>query len=150
MLKYNEEFDKLRTKVIKYVLYKKRTEKEIRDKFINENQEYINEIIDFLIEDKYINDIEYIDAYFTESKILKKRSIKEIEFKLLEKGINRENIQIYIKNNEENLKKYEINSALNLLNKRNDKEVNKNISYLLIKGYTIENIRKAIEKLEEK
>lgn len=150
MLKYNEEFDKLRTKVIKYVLYKKRTEKEIRDKFINENQEYINEIIDFLIEDKYINDIEYIDAYFTESKILKKRSIKEIEFKLLEKGINRENIHIYIKNNEEDLKKYEINSALNLLNKRNDKEANKNISYLLNKGYTIENIRKAIEKLEEK
>ena len=28
-----EEFDKLKTKVLKYILYKKRTEQEIRQKF---------------------------------------------------------------------------------------------------------------------
>ena len=30
---YVEEFDKLKTKVLKYILFKKRTEQEVRQKF---------------------------------------------------------------------------------------------------------------------
>ena len=30
-----EEFDKIKTKVLKYILYKKRTKQEIKQKFIN-------------------------------------------------------------------------------------------------------------------
>lgn len=149
MLEKTQEFDKLRSKVLKYALFKKRTEKEIRDKFINENQRYINEIIDFLIEDKYINDKDYIEAYFLESSILRNQSIKEIEFKLLEKGIDKSFIQEYIDNNLDDLIKYEIKSALNLLKKRNDKDSEKNVLYLLNKGYSIDNIRKASEILED-
>ena len=52
-----EEFDKQKTKVLKYILYKKRTEQEVRNKFsttIDENM--LEDIIEYLKEAKYIND----------------------------------------------------------------------------------------------
>lgn len=150
MLNYNEELDKLRSKVLRYALYKKRTEKEIRTKFANENQDYLDEIIEFMIEDNYINDSEYIEAYFYESSILRNQSIKEITFKLIEKGLNRNDIDKYIQANSEDLQEYEINSAIVLLDKRSDKEADKNISYLLNKGFSMDNIRLAINRLEDK
>lgn len=150
MLNYNEELDKLRSKVLRYALYKKRTEKEIRTKFANENQDYLDEIIEFMIEDNYINDSEYIEAYFYESSILRNQSIKEITFKLIEKGLNRNDIDKYIQANSEDLQEYEINSAIVLLDKRSDKEADKNISYLLNKGFSMDNIRLAISRLEDK
>ena len=51
-----EEFDKLKTKVLKYILYKKRTKNEILQKFSNENQEILEEIISYLEEAGYINE----------------------------------------------------------------------------------------------
>ena len=44
------EFDVLKTKVLKYVLYKKRTEYEIRQKFSNCNEDLLDEVIDYLKE----------------------------------------------------------------------------------------------------
>ncbi len=149
MLEKNEEFDKLRSKVLKYSLYKKRTEKEVRDKFINENQEYMDAIIKFLIEDKYLDENKYIEEYIYESSLLRTQSVKEIEYKLIEKGIDRNKIRDYILTNEEELYLYEITSAKKLLKKREKVEAEKNIAYLLNKGYRIENIRTAIEELDE-
>lgn len=128
---------------------KNELKKKFVGKFINENQEYIDNIIDYLIEDKYINDKEYVEAYFHESTLLRNQSITEIKFKLLEKGIDSEFIEEYIKLNEKSLNEYEIKSALNLLKKRSNEDSEKNISYLLNKGYTIDNIRKAIEYIED-
>ncbi len=148
-IEYDDNFDKLRSKVLRYVLYKKRTEKEVRDKFFNENQEDIDNIIEFLKEDNYLNEDEYNKIYFEESIILRNLSIREIEYKLFEKGIDKSKIQEYISKNKETLEEYEIKSALIHLNKRKDKDADINISYLLNKGYTIDNIRIAISKLEE-
>ena len=40
-----EEFDRLKTKVLKYIMYKKRTEHEIRRKFSNvDNQEMLEDV----------------------------------------------------------------------------------------------------------
>jgi SOS response regulatory protein OraA/RecX len=44
---YIEEFDKLKTKVLKYIMFKKRTEQEIRQKF----KEYSGELLDDVIEE---------------------------------------------------------------------------------------------------
>ena len=59
---YNiEEFDQQKTKVLKYILYKKRTESEIRTKFSKEMEEnLLEDIIEYLKEAKYIDDKEYI------------------------------------------------------------------------------------------
>ena len=46
-LDYVEEYDKLKTKVLKYIIYKKRTEKEIRQKFSKTiDEDILEDIID--------------------------------------------------------------------------------------------------------
>lgn len=56
-----EEFDKQKTKVLKYVLYKKRTKYEVKQKFQKEIQEeMLEDIIQNLEENKYISDEIYI------------------------------------------------------------------------------------------
>lgn len=149
ILEKDEEFDKLRSKVLRYSLYKKRTEKEIRNKFINENQKHMDVIIDFLFKDKYIDDDKYLEEYIYESTILRNQSIKELEYKLIEKGVDRNKIREYISINSDELINYEIKSAKELLKKRSNIDSEKNILYLLNKGYNIDNIRKAIEVLDD-
>ena len=47
------EFDKLKTKVLKYALYKKRSEAEIRRKFAENSGEMLDEVIENLKENGY-------------------------------------------------------------------------------------------------
>ena len=136
MENYIEEFDKLKTKVLKYVLYKKRTEKEIRQKFINDNGQMLDDVIDHLKETGYVNDLDYINRAIAEFKNLKNMSIKEIEYKLLTKGIDKNLIDDYIYNNKEELLNYEINSAKNIFfKKQNTLEKEEIKNYLRKKGY---------------
>ena len=57
---YVEEFDKLKTKVLKYILFKKRTEQEVRQKFREDSGEMLEDVIEELKELNYINDENYI------------------------------------------------------------------------------------------
>ena len=41
-MEYVEEFDKLKTKVLKYILFKKRTEQEVRQKFKPDSGELLD------------------------------------------------------------------------------------------------------------
>lgn len=143
-----EEFDKEKTKVLKYILYKKRTEQEIRKKFSNTMDEIILEdIIEYLKEAKYINDKEFIEKTVNNFMLLKNLSIKEIQYKLMAKGLSRNDIEDYISENREELEDYEINSARNILYKKSISVEQEEIKqYLLKKGYKLENINKAIEE----
>ena len=49
-MNYIEEFDKLKTKVLKYIMFKKRTEQEIRQKFREDSGELLDDVIDELKE----------------------------------------------------------------------------------------------------
>ena len=83
-----DEFDKGKTKVLKYILYKKRTESEIRTKFSKEIEEnLLEDIIEYLKEAKYIDDREYIRKTINNFIVLKNLSIKELKYKLLAKGL---------------------------------------------------------------
>ena len=44
-MSYIEEFDLMKTKVLKYIMFKKRTEQEIRLKFKDEYLELLDEVI---------------------------------------------------------------------------------------------------------
>lgn len=143
-----EEFDKEKTKILKYILYKKRTEQEIRRKFSNAIEEnLLEDIIEYLKEAKYINDSDYIEKTIHNFIILKNMSIKEIQHKLLTKGLNKNQIEDYISENREELEEYEIKSARNILYKKSTSMEQEEIKqYLLKKGYKIENINKAMEE----
>ncbi len=142
-----EKFDKEKTRVLRYILYKKRTEQEIRNKFsktIEEN--LLEDIIEYLKEAGYINDKEYIEKTINNFIALKNLSIREIQYKLANKGLKRNDIENYIYENREELEEYETKSASNIIYKKSTTmELEEIKQYLLKKGYKMENINKAIE-----
>lgn len=146
-----KEFDKEKTKVLKYILYKKRSEYEIRNKFSKSIEEnLLDDIIEYLKEAKYIDDGQYIEKTINNFMILKNLSIKEIQYKLISKGLNKNLIEDYIYNENEELNNYEIKSAKNIIYKKsNTMELEDIKVYLIKKGYKIENINSAIEQYKD-
>lgn len=147
-----EEFDKLKNKVLKYVLYKKRTENEVREKFKQEIEENkLEDIIELLKNYEYISDRDYIERSIKEFKALKNMSIKEINYKLLQKRVNKALLDEYIYENREDLLQFEIKSAKNILRKRvkSDEDLADAKRYLFSKGYMSESVSIAIDEMEE-
>ena len=145
-----EEFDNLKTRVLKYVLYKKRTESEVREKFKDCNENLLEDVIEFLKDYNYINDNEYIERSIAEFKNLKNLSIKEISYKLLQKGINKNIVEDYIYSHEEELLEFEVNSAKNLIyKKQKNMELIDIKDFLYKKGYISSSIEEAIDSLKE-
>lgn len=146
-----EEFDRYKTKVLKYIIYKKRTEQEIRTKFGQViEEEILEDIIEELKENNYISDENYIKRAIDEFIALKNLSIKEIKYKLLAKGIKANLADEYISKNIDKLEEYEMKSAENIAIKKSvNMDENEIRQYLLKKGYKHENINTAIEGLEE-
>jgi len=144
-----EKFDKMKSKVLKYVLYKKRTEQEVRQKFSKELEENIlNDIIEELKENSYIDDYNYIERAVNEFTNLKSLSIKEIKYKLYSKGIKSSLIDEYISKNIDELQEYEEKSAYKLIIKKlNSMEEDEIRIYLLKKGYREESIKSAFNLL---
>ena len=142
-----EEFDKEKTKVLKYIMFKKRSEYEVRNKFSNTiEEELLEDIIEYLKEANYINDNNYIERLIDEYMNLKNLSIKELQYKLLSKGLNKNMIEDYFYEHKENLEEYEIKSAGNIIYKKKSSMDEDEIKqYLLKKGYKYESIKCALE-----
>ena len=145
-----EEFDKEKTKVLKYILYKKRSEQEVRTKFektMDEN--LLEDIIEYLKEAGYINDKKFIQKTVNNYIALKNLSIREIKYKLQAKGLSKSDIEDYIYENKDELEEYEIKSASNIFYKKSlSMEEDEIKQFLLKKGYKMENINKAIKDEE--
>ena len=143
-----EEFDKGKTKVLRYILYKKRTEQEVRTKFQKDIEEnMLEDIIEYLKEAGYINDKEYIEKTVNNFMILKNMSIKEIKYKLMSKGLNKNDIEDYVYENKEELEEYEMKSARNIIYKKSaTMEQEEIVQFLLKKGYKKDNINNAMEE----
>ena len=142
-----KEYDKYKTKVLKYVIYKKRTENEIRRKFENEiEQDMLDDIIEELKENKYISDDQYVERAINEYIALKNMSLKQIKYKLQAKGISNYLIEDYFSKNSESLKEYEIKSANNIITKKYDDSPEEIIQNLLKKGFEYDNVKEALER----
>ena len=140
-----EEIDLLKTKVLKYVLYKKRTEYEIRQKFSENAGNMLENVIEYLKENNYINDEKYIERAVTEYINLKNLSINELKYKLLSKGIDKNKIEDYIYANWDKLVEYEMQSAKNIfIKKERTMEKDEIIIFLKKKGYLRETIEECL------
>lgn len=135
-----EEFDRQKTKVFKYIMFKKRTETEIKNKFKTQIQEdMLEDIIEYLKEAGYINDYNFIEKQVNEYMNLKNMSIQEIKYKLMAKGIEKKLIEKYIEEHKEELEEYEKRSVNNIKNKKASQMDEQEIKqYLYKKGYKIE------------
>jgi regulatory protein len=145
-LQYEEKVDKLKTRVLKYVVYKKRSCYEVREKFKDEDQDILEEVISRLTELGYIDDLNYVERSINEFFAIKNMSLKEITYKLISKGINKNIIDDYIYNHKDELLDYEIKSAKNIIiKKQNQMEPEDIKNYLFKKGYMSETIKLAFE-----
>lgn len=146
-----DEFDKLKTKILKYILYKPKTEYEVRNKFSDKYDKVVLEdVIKWLKKEKYIDDNENINLIIADYLENKNFSVKELIYNLNLKGISYEKIEEYCTLNKINLDLYEYNSAENIVQKKsnllNKEQIKK---YLLNKGYSYDIIKK-INKNEGK
>ena len=136
-----EEFDSVKTKVLKYIMYKKRTEKEVRQKFSSSvDENLLDEVIENLKELGYINDLRYVERAVNEFVAINTLSIREIEYKLYSKGVNNAIIEQYIQSNIEELKEYEQQCAQKIYYKKQPTmEKEDIINFLRKKGLYIRN-----------
>ena len=141
-----EKIEKLRNKMLKFILYKKRTEQEVRIKFASEDENLVEDSIEYFKEQNYINDYDYIERSIKEFIALKKMSIKEVKYKICQKGINKDLVDEYIYNNKDILLNYEISSAKAIImKKKGTLEENEIKDYLIKKGYMQETINDALD-----
>lgn len=132
-----KKFDEEKTRVFKYITYKKRTEQEVRNKFRGQIEEQmLDEIIDYLKEAKYLDDYDFIERQVREYMNLKTMSITEIKYKLATKGIDRKLIEKYIEQNYDELQEYERKCIEKIKSKKAGTMEEQEIQqYLYRKGY---------------
>lgn len=145
-----ERVDKLRNKMLKYIMYKKRSEEEVRQKFAGEDEILVDDAIEHFKELEYINDKEYIDRAVKEFMALKNLSIKEVVYKISQKGIRKSLVDDYVCKNKEDMLEYEISSAKAIIiKKQRDNEEKEIRNYLYKKGYMSESINIAFDDINE-
>jgi regulatory protein len=142
-----EEFDKEKTKVMKYIMYKKRTEQEVKNKFQNTIQkDLLCDIISYIKEAGYLDDSDYVKRTVSEFMALKNLSSREIKYKLYTKGVKKDIIEDYFYNNSEEIDEYEKKSAQNIVVKKQTLMEKEEIEkYLLKKGYNEQIIKEVLE-----
>ena len=129
-----EKIEKLRNKMLKYIVYKKRTEAEIRQKFSEEDENMVDDAIEYFKELNYINDSVYIERAVKEFMALKNMSIKEISYKICQ--------------NKEIMLEYEISSAKAIIIKKQSKQEESEIrDFLYKKGYMSESVSIAFDEI---
>lgn len=158
--KEEERFDKYKTRVFKYVLYKPRTEKEVYYKFKNfeDSDIYLKKVIELLKELKYIDDKRYAEMYIEDSINIKRLSRFEIRNKLREKGINNQDIYDAMEKYSDELRSKEIDNVIQILKKKEyvyleEDKKRKVENYLYRKGYVHESIslgKEEVNYLHEK
>ncbi len=137
-----EKIDKLRSKMLKYILYKKRTEQEIRQKFCEEEETAVEDAIEYFKELNYIDDFDYVQRSVQEFMNLKSLSIREISYKLCQKGVSKKIVEEYVSKHEEELIEYEINSAQKIWHKKiQNSDENAVKDFLYKKGYRQETMQ---------
>lgn len=136
-------------KLMKYVVFKKRTENEVKQKckLLNYTEEVIDEIVESLKENGYIDDENYVDKYIKNVMRLRNCSINEIKIDLIRRGVDDNLIEKYIT---EDVYRFEEQSAQILANKKlRTMEKEKVKKYLLNKGFSYSNVSKAIDNYDD-
>lgn len=91
----NMEFEEAKFKAIKYVGISKKTSFEVTSKLrrIGVSEKVIANVLEYLKEFNYINDLDYVDSFIRQNVRFQKYSIYEIKEKLKIKGIKQDVIE---------------------------------------------------------
>ncbi len=134
-------------KLMRYVLFQKRSESEVRRKCkqLKYEEEYTDEVIAYLKEAGYIDDSLYVKKYIRNIQQLKHKSKSEIRFDLLNRGLSQDLIDSALETEE--MDEYEKKSAEYLIQKkiRIGEDTEKIKRFLLNKGYRYSIVSEAID-----
>ena len=109
----------------------------------------VEDAIEYFKELNYINDTNYVERAVKEYIALKKMSIKELAYKICQKGISKSLVDDYICQNKESMLEYEISSAKAIIIKKQSAVEKQEIKeFLLKKGYMSESISIAFDELD--
>lgn len=137
-------------KAISYLEKTNRTEQEVRDKLRRElyQEEIVEVAIKYLHSYSYLND-EWVVGNFIRTN-QSNHSRKWMEMKLLQKGIDKETLQNLFgeEYSEEFAIQKEINKKLKGREQPTWEEKNKIMTFLYRKGYNMQEVRRAMEKIE--
>jgi len=132
-----------------------RTEYEIREKLLSKNctAENIEAVAKKLYELKFLDDLEFARNYIRASKIIKPKGKYRLFQELLRKGVKKEVANQAIEeglNDEENLAEMALKSYSNKIkNLPREKQYNRAIGYLLRRGFSLDETKKAVRKYLE-
>jgi len=144
-----KEFIEAKTNAVKYIMYKPRTQYEVKNKLLKleYDEELIEEVINELLLLEYLNDNLYAEKFIRNSQSIKPMSKNMIKYKLKEKGISDDIIQNVLRDNEID----EIELARDLFFKKtkgkplDEKELNKVKGFLARKGFSLSIINKVVK-----
>ena len=147
------EFEKFYNKALRFLSYRPRSEKEIRDKLLGKkaSEEIINKVISRLKENNFLNDEEFVKWWIEQRANFKPRSLKLIKMELRQKGIDKDLIDQII--DDLSLTIDDLETAKKLINKRlsrykklsREEKFQKIARYLSSKGFSYD-IIKEIDK----
>ena len=151
------EFEKFYNKALKFLSYRPRSEKEIRDKLRRKkaSEEIINKIISRLKENNFLNDEEFAKWWIEQRTNFKPRSVRLIKIELKQKGIDKELIDETIDHLPSTID--DLSSAKKLIEKRlpryknltPDKKFQKIARYLSSKGFDYDIIKEIFKDLNK-
>lgn len=147
----NAVYAKAYQKADRYIGFKMRTEKEVRNKLIEEgySDEITERVIASMLKYKYIDDMSYAIMYAKDCRKLKKWGPERIKAELYKKGVNPEYIENALSESDTEdtteiietlLEKRIRNTPIDL------KEKQKHINFLLRRGFKYDDIKNVIEK----
>ena len=147
----NAVYAKAYQKADRYIGFKMRTEKEVRNKLIEEgySDEITERVIATMVKYKYIDDMSYAIMYAKDCRKLKKWGPERIKAELYKKGISTEYIDNALNESDTDdtteiietlLEKRIRNTPIDL------KEKQKHINFLLRRGFKYDDIKSVIEK----
>ncbi len=142
-----EEFEKEKAKVMNYIMYKKRTIQEVKNKFQSTIQkDLLCDIIEYVKEAGYLNEKDYVKRAVNEFMALKTLSIREMQYKLYQKGVPKDLIEDYFYEYTDEMEEYEKASAQKIVGKKQATLENEEIrNYLMKKGYKERIIKEVLE-----
>lgn len=145
-----EENNKAINLGVKYLSYRQRSIKEVKDHLKRKGYEesIVQITIDYLVEKKYLNDLEFAESFIRDKSYLNKYGINKIRYELMNKGISKEIIARTLKFDDDE----EYNNAMELAHKKmksykkldRDSIYRKLGGFLQRKGYRYDTVSKVI------
>ncbi len=149
------DFEGFYNKALKFLSYRPRSEKEVRDKLLKVKvpEDLINKIIKKLKDYKFLDDLEFAKIFTRERSLLKLKPARVIKFELKQKGISKDIIEEVFTGSKEEEK--DLEKAKEIIQKKIERykgldsfKIREKLSrFLVSKGFDYDTIKEAIDEI---